>query len=158
MIDDAKQKLQVEAAFIDAPRDPDLRALRDYWDSLRRGRIMPSRSDFDPTKVPRLLAHIVLYNVDGPSRYSIRLVGDAVQAFLGKNTTGKPAGTVMNERSAAAMIKILDAIVTERAPKFRTGRTYWFEEKNYRSYEACFLPLSPDATNVNMILAAVKFF
>ena len=158
MIDDTGQKLQVEAVFIDAPRDPDLCALRDYWDSLRRGRIMPSRADFDPTKVPKLLAHIILYNVDGPSQYSIRLVGDAVQSFLGQNTTGKPAGSVMNERSAAMMTKIFDTIVTERAPKFRTGRTYWFEEKNHRSYEVCFLPLSPDEMHVNMILAAVKFF
>ena len=156
MAESGKQYPNVEATFIDAPRDPDLQALYTYWDSLRRGRSMPSRTDFDPAKVPRLLAHIILYNVEGSGRYTIRLVGEQVEAFVGRRTTGKPAGTFMNERGAEMIVRILDAVTTERAPRFRAGRVNFLEDKDHRSYEACFLPLSADDVAVNLVLAAVK--
>lgn len=157
MIDDAERKLLADSAFIDALGDPDLGALHDYWGSLRGGRTLPSRADFDPAKVPRLLQHMVLFNVEGTGRYTVRLVGDAVQSFVGRNTVGKPAGSFMSERSAAIMTKILDAVVAERAPKFRAGKAHWYEDVGERAFEVCFLPWSTNGVDVNIIMAAVKF-
>ena len=106
---------ELDAVFLDAPRDSDLTALLAYWNELRRDRLMPSRADFDPTRVPKLLAHIILYNVKPGGGYTVRLIGEAVEAFIGRNTTGNPAGTTMNKRGLAAMIKVLDAVKIERA-------------------------------------------
>ncbi len=157
MTDKRAPKLELETAFTDASRDPDLSALCAYWELLRHGRLMPSRADFDPAAVPKLLRHIILYNVDGPGRYTVRLLGETVQSYVGQNTTGKPAGSIMSEFSAARLIEALDAVVAERTPKFRAGTVHWREDKIPRQFEVCFLPLSPDNGAVNMILTAIKF-
>jgi hypothetical protein len=154
--DDATGSIS-EAAFIDAPRDPRIKALYDYWDGLRGGRLMPARVDIDPTDIPALLPYIIMYNVAASGGYTIRLVGEEVVRFVGHNATGGPAGTIMPPRSAAMMIKILDAVTHERAPKFRAGRAHWHPDKAYSSFEACFLPLSADGETVNIVFCGVSF-
>jgi hypothetical protein len=146
-----------EAAFIDAPRDPRIKALHDYWDGLRGDRAMPARADVDPGAIPKLLPYIFMYDVTAEGGYTIRLVGEEVVRFVGRNATGFPAGTVMPPRSAAMIIKILDMVTTERAPKFRAGKTHWHPDKAYRDYESCFLPLSADGHTVNIVLGGLAF-
>lgn len=144
----------IEADFLPAPRHSKIRLLHGYWLARRGARLMPARADIDPVDIPALLPHILMYNVDAPGQYTVRLVGEAVQAFVGKNTTGQPAGTCMPDFSAKMMIQILDAVVAERAPKFRAGKAHWRPDKQHRTYEACFLPLSPDGNAINIILGA----
>ncbi len=42
---------------------PVLRFLRDYWDSKRAGRIMPSRGDIKPSEMKEHLGWIILQDV-----------------------------------------------------------------------------------------------
>jgi hypothetical protein len=146
-----------EATFIDAPRDARVKALYEYWDSRRGARAMPARADIDPTQIPRLLPHIIMYDVAVSGEYTIRLVGEEVVRFVGRNATGGRAGTIMAPRAAELVIEILDAVKTERAPKFRAGKTHWQPDKTYRDFEACFLPLSADGETVNIVLCGVGF-
>lgn len=148
---------ETEAVFIDAPRDPHLRALHEYWDTARAGRLMPSRADIDPVKMPKLLPYILMYNVVPGGGYTIRLVGQEVERFVGRNATGEPAGAIMTPRAAETMIMVLDTVATSRAPKFRAGKAHWHQDKNYRDFEACFLPLSAGGENVDIVLCGVKF-
>jgi hypothetical protein len=145
------------AFFIDAPRHPKIQLLHSYWDEKRHGRAMPSRADIDPVDIPALLPHILMYNVNGPGRYTVRLQGEAVRAFVGINTTGRPAGSTMKAHGAQVVIGILDTVVAARTAKFRSGKVDWLEEKAHREFEACLLPLSADGNAVNIILAAVVF-
>ena len=147
----------IGAAFIAAPQHPQLRQLYDYWQALRGSRAMPSRVDIDPTQIPKVLPQIIMYNVDGPGAYTVRLVGENVRSFVGQNATGRRAGSIMDPRSAETMIHILDSVVAERAPKFRAGKAHWHQDKAYREFEACFLPLSTDGVAINVILGAVTF-
>jgi len=146
-----------EAAFIDAPRDPRTKALYDYWNALRAGRTMPARADIDPTAIPSLLPYIIMYDVAAGGAYPIRLVGEEVVGFVGRNATGNPAGAMMPARSAEMMVKILDAVTAERAPKFRGGKAHWHPDKTYRDFEACFLPLSANGETVNIVLGGISF-
>jgi hypothetical protein len=146
-----------EAAFIDAPRDARVKALYDYWDGLRRGRAMPARADVDPTAIPSLLPLIIMYDVAAGGGYTIRLVGEEVVEFVGRNATGSPAGSIMPPRSAEMIIRILDVVTNERAPKFRAGKAHWLADKKYRDFEACFLPLSADGETVNIVLGGISF-
>ncbi|HUB94655.1 MAG TPA: PAS domain-containing protein [Stellaceae bacterium] len=146
-----------EASFIEAPRDALLSALYAYWNKARGTRRMPSRSDIDPVEIPKLLPHILMYNVMPDGGFTIRLVGEAVADFVGRNATGEPAGAVMTPRAAEVTIAILRAVVTERMPKFRAGKAHWYEEKSHRDFEACFLPLSSDGETVDIILGGVRF-
>ena len=106
-----------EAAYIDAPRDPRTKALYDYWSGLRHGRAMPSRADIDPIQIPALLPYIIMYDVGASGGYTVRLVGEEVVHFVGQNLAGQPAGSAMPPRSAEMMVKILDAVTSERAPR-----------------------------------------
>jgi hypothetical protein len=144
-----------EAGFIDAPQDAELKALYEYWDTVRGGRVMPARADIDPAKIPRLLPHIIMYTV--ATDYTIRLVGEEIVRFTGRNATGSPVASTMSLRSAEMMTKILDAVATEQVPKFRAGKAHWQSDKTYHDFEACFLPLSADGKTVNIILGGIRF-
>jgi hypothetical protein len=147
-----------EANDIAAPTDPILIRLYDYWQSKRRGRPMPSRADIDPIELRSLVYHVVLYDVVEPGRlYRIRLVGQAIVDFVGVNNTGKLAEDGMPPEAAKRMIEILNGVVTTRSPRFRAGQAYWHRDKSYRTYEACFLPLSSDEVTVDKILAGSTF-
>ncbi len=145
------------AGFIDAPRDADLQALYQYWDAMRGTRAMPRRADIDPVSIPKLLPYVIMYTVAPGGGYTVRLVGEEVVAFVGRNLTGQPAGSAMTRQSAETIVKILDAVATGRAPKFRAGKAHWHPDKTYRDFEACFLPLSADGETVDIILGGVKF-
>jgi hypothetical protein len=146
------------ARDIAEPADPIVAAIFGYWEGKRGGRRMPSRADIDPAELRRLLPNVMLYEVVAPGRlYTIRLVGGAIVDFYGVNSTGQMAGSRMPPDAAAQMIEILTSVVLRRAPRFRAGLAHWHRDKSYRSFEACFLPLSPDDDCVDKILAGVAF-
>lgn len=154
---DASANGVAEAEFTAAPRSAILVALHAYWLAKRGDRAMPSRADIDPAEIKGLLPHVMLYDAAPATRYRIRLVGEAIVQFVGRNMTGHDAGTGMDPQPAAMMRAILDAVADGGAPRFRAGKAYWWKEKAYRDFEACFLPLSPDGKAVNIILAGVVF-
>lgn len=146
-----------EPIFIEEPHDLNLRALYEYWNAVRGDRSMPWRTEIDPAEIPKLLPHIILYDVVTGGGYVIRLVGEEVVGFVGHNATGQPAGSALPPRAAEILQRILDAVAMERVPKFRAGKAHWQPDKSYRDFEACFLPLSGDGEIVDVILCAVSF-
>jgi len=149
---------QTEATFIDAPRDPDLQALYNYWNGVRGKRPMPSRQDIDPMAIPKLLPFVFMYNVTAEGGgYTVRIAGEELIRFLGSNPKGHPAGSSMTQRGAMVLVKVLDAVAMERAPKFRAGKAHWRPEREHRDFEGCFLPLSSDGQTVDIIFGGVKF-
>jgi hypothetical protein len=145
------------AAFIDAPRDADLRALHDLWLSKRGTRQLPSRADFDPSEFKPLLPDFFVYDVEPTDgSFTVRLIGERLRDFIGRNIRGKRAGSAFQPEGTAALLRILDLTVKQRTPIFRTGRAYFLRDKNYKQFEACLLPVSADGVTVNMILGAVR--
>jgi hypothetical protein len=132
-------------------------ALYDYWRTKRGSRAMPSRSDIDPIEIPKLLPWIIMYDVLPVGGYAIRLLGEEIASFLGRDATGETASDVLTPRGAEMAVQVLDSTVAERAPKFRAGKAYWSAEKDYSDFEACFLPMSPDDRTVDIILGGVRF-
>ncbi|HEY1797506.1 MAG TPA: PAS domain-containing protein [Stellaceae bacterium] len=147
-----------EARDISGPQDPVLVRILEYWNAKRAGRSMPARADMDPPIELRGLAtNIILYDVLGPGQFRVRLVGQAIVEFTGYDATGKPAAAAMPAKAAEITIEILDSVIARRAPRFRAGLAHWHRDKSYRKFEACFLPLSPDDSAVDIILAGVTF-
>ena len=52
--------------------------------------------------------------------------------------------------------EVLNAVTTERVPKFRAGKAFWHPDRKYQDYEGCFLPLSSDGITVNIVFGGVK--
>jgi hypothetical protein len=145
------------AEFIDAPRDPDLRALHKLWLAKRGDRRLPSRADFDPSEFKSLLQDFFVYDV-GPTdgSFTVRLIGDRLRNFIGSNVRGKSAGSAFQAEGTAALVRILNSAAKQRTPIFRTGQAYFSRDRSYQQFEACLLPVSADGETVNMILGAVR--
>ena len=146
------------AIFIPAPRHPVLQKLLEYWQSKRGTRIVPSRADIRPSEIKSLLPDVMMWNVNASGeRFTMRLIGENIVRFVGRNQTGKPATIDMPPDAAQAMIDILTQVVETRTPRFRIGRAFWLQEKSFRQFEACYLPLSSDGEAVDIVLGGVKF-
>jgi len=144
---------------LEAPRDPDFKAFLRWWEAATRARALPSRADFDPVQHRRLLPHIfIMEAVPPPDHYVQRLVGSTVEAFYGVRLGGQSLRQSFPGEGADRLTRLYDAIRAGRKPCFRAGLTYWWAQKNYRRFEGCFFPLSPDGLEVNMIIGAIKFF
>lgn len=71
-------------------RHPRLVEWLDYWVTLKGERKIPLRSELNPVDIPRLLANIIINEVErDPLRFRIRLEGEAVSAARGFNATGR---------------------------------------------------------------------
>jgi hypothetical protein len=144
--------------FLEAPRHPDLIRLWEYWVSKRGTKLLPARGDIRPSEIKALLPDVMIWNaeaVGGP--YVIRLVGEHIVRFVGRNNTGQSATIGMPDDAAAMMNFILTKVLETRAPLFRSGKAFWHLEKSYRDFEACYLPMSSDAGAVTMVLGGIKF-
>jgi hypothetical protein len=61
----------------------------DYWLSLRAGRLLPDRAEFDPVQVKHLLPFIVIHELIDPEIIRLRLVGTGVVSQYGQESTGR---------------------------------------------------------------------
>jgi hypothetical protein len=119
---------------------------------------MPARSDISPAQMKSVLGDIMMWNVGrGGAPHVIRLVGENIVRFVGRNNTGETATFGMPADAVAAMNGVIDTVAAARAARFRTGKAFWLREKAYRDFEACYLPLSADGQTVDMILGGVVF-
>lgn len=143
---------------IDAPRHPVLQSLFAYWTKKRGERLMPARADIQPSEIKQLLPDVMIYSVSGASGpFIVRLMGENVVNFLGRNSTGKPVTDGKSEEATALMNSVLAQVVETKSPRFRLGKTFWNAGKVSRGFESCFLPLSTDGDIVDMILGGIKF-
>lgn len=145
----------VPVDYIGSPRHPLLQELYAYWLVKRGAQRMPARADINPSDIKSVLSDLIIWNAQPP--YSIRLVGDNIVQFVGGNITGLPATHDMASDAARVLISVIESVIATRAPRFRAGKVFWLPEKSYRDFESCFLPLSADGTNVDMILGGIKF-
>jgi hypothetical protein len=129
-----------------------------YWAGKRAGRAMPARADICPFELRRNLAYIILLDVVGaPPRFRKRLVGSAIVAKEGFDSTGNWLDeTVRNDIRDAVLAQHLEAVQGRRMSCY-TVSFVGKDGKNYR-YQRLLLPLSADGETVNMLFGAVQFF
>jgi len=68
---------------------PQVRQLRDYWESKQRGRAMPARADIDPCEIKPLLPYLMISDLFGdPPRVRFRLAGTKSAKHSGSTSSG----------------------------------------------------------------------
>jgi hypothetical protein len=122
-----------------------------YWDSKRRGRRMPSRSDLDPAEMIGFLPYVILVDVvPDARRFVYRLVGTGEVEVRGNDPTGKAVGEGYFAATAENALGNYQRTVDTKAPYYEEDRFQavqrWIGECNI------FLPLSDDDEHVNMVL------
>lgn len=138
---------------IDEPRLAEALA---YWDRKRGDRVMPRRADIDPTEITALLPNLRLTEVlDGGTRYRYRLVGTAIVAAYGVESTGRYLDELCGERRDFVE-GLYRAVCDRRRPLYaKTAYLGPWQAPNIAS--RVMAPLSEDGETVNMVLAVLTF-
>ena len=141
---------------VDDMSDPKMRVLYEYWLSIKGDKFLPSRADFEPTKVPQALTHITIINVEeDPRRYKLVLVGSENVKAFGSEVTGKYLDEIpllhkhVNDR--------YDWLVDNKRPYIYHGQLLW-SEKTFLDYNMLGLPLSSNGTDVDKLIFAGFYF
>lgn len=140
---------------IQSPADCRLasRQLYEYWQSKRRGRVMPRRADIDPTEIdPHVLPSISMVEVVADERrYVYRLAGTNDVQVRGYDPTGRSVSECFFGPSAADSIACYDRVVALKTPML-DPTSLQNADGRYIAEDTIFLPLSDDGVNVNKIL------
>jgi hypothetical protein len=127
-----------------------------YWDSLRRGRRMPTRADFQPEAVVRHLSGMLLVDVEGIDDegigiYRYRVVGTDEVRLRGHDPTGKLVQEGFFWSSLEAALECYETIRTSRRHLYQVSE-FVSSEGRWRSEYTIILPFSEDGENVSQIL------
>ena len=126
-----------------------------YWQSVKADKELPPQSAINPTKLPpSLLPRITITAVeDGPKRFRIKLVGDAIVQALGENATGRFTEDVPGaEGLIARHIKCVES----RRPYYSEGPVTW-SRHDFRSYAALVMPFAAPDGDVRRILTYTEY-
>ena len=125
------------------------------WHSKCRDGRLPGRRDFDPLEMPQLLPHLTLFDVErDPLRFRIRLVGTAIVAAMGRDTTGLYLDQLERIESVAERAHQL---TLDKSPFYQAGRPLTWTHRDYRTYSVLGLPLAGDGATVDMLLYSMIF-
>jgi hypothetical protein len=131
--------------------------LRAYWESKRRGRVMPARADISPMQLKEHLGWVMILDVmPGARDFRYRLIGTLVTQYFSGDSTGK---TVMEafapngEAVAKSVNSVFRKVARDRCVVRSAGDANWLAE-GMEEFEAIYLPLSDDGESVSHILHA----
>ncbi len=128
-----------------------------YWVAKRAGRAMPSRADICPFELRGHLPNLILLDVVGaPPRFRKRLVGSAIVAKEGFDSTGRWLDETVREDIRDTVLAQHREAVEGRGMSCYTVSFLGKDGKIYR-YQRLLLPLSADGETVNMLFGAVLF-
>lgn len=139
---------------IPAFRAPRAAELLGYWQSLRAGRSMPRRADFDPAAIPPLLPYLMLTDLTGdPPRARYRLVGTIIAELAKFDFTGQFADTLtFQDAEAFDYAACYRAVAAARQPGI--GHSSWLVgDFKARWIEFVICPLSDDGITVDRCVA-----
>ncbi|HUL09902.1 MAG TPA: PAS domain-containing protein [Candidatus Acidoferrum sp.] len=131
-----------------------VRQLHAHWERVRGARLMPTRTDIDPSAIKPLLPNIVMADVfHDPLRVYYRLVGTAVVEHSRFDFTGKWLHEV-EFGEPKDWIALYELFVREKRPLFDRSEIP-FEDaiRPPQPYEFCMLPLSADGATVTGMIS-----
>lgn len=142
------------AGFVDHIDHPEIREFYRLWLALRRGRLVPSRADFDPAAIRAYLPHVFMVDVeDGGARFRYRLCGTAVAAVYG-DFTGRYVDEFVSPSFRDTAIERLRDVATKLHVHYLVQALTWQDRPHIR-YRRLLLPLSDDQRFANILLGIV---
>lgn len=131
------------------PADPRLRRALAWWQGLQETPSeIPDRIRLDPTQIPDLLPHAILWDVlpaeDGRRLYRCRLAGTMLNDIYGREARGQWLHEQYGAESAV-MQADYDAVVRRRRPFCAEHSMSWADKPYYR-YQRLMLPFTHRAS------------
>jgi len=140
-----------------AVADPRLQRALAWWQGLRAPAetlpevtpgVIPDRIRLDPTQIPDLLPHAILWDVlpseDGRRLYRCRLAGTMLNDIYGREARGQWLHEQYGDESAKMQAEY-DAVVQLRRPLCTEHRMSWADKPYYR-YQRLMLPFTHRAS------------
>ena len=142
----------------EAVASPMLLSAYDLWVTNLRGRTLPSRADFDPVDMPKLLPHIILVDVENPGpRLRVRLSGTNVVNVFGGDYTGQYLDEIDFGDARQKILHDYIFAVDAKRPLF-SDHKFRRLSGTYLNIERVILPLSDNDDSVNILMAVLSFF
>ncbi len=145
-------------------RSPKLDDLHAYWNRIRAERVMPARSEIDPTEIPALLPHIVMTEVVyDPLDFLYRLVGNHVVTHAGRSIQGSQLSTLLtrgderDEELQTILFGIGRAVVEHRAPICAELEYLTIPNGHGKRLQTICLPLSVTGESVDFVVSAAVY-
>ena len=131
--------------------------LRDYWETKRGARAMPSRADISPSQLKDHLGWVMMLEVlPGQRDFRYRVIGTLVTQYFSSDATGKTVMEAFAENGelvAKSVNSIFHRVARDKVIMRSAGDANWLSE-GMEEFEAIYLPLSEDGVTVSHILHA----
>lgn len=141
-------------------QNPILAFLKNYWDSKKAGRALPSRADIKPSDMKEQLGWVILLDaLPGYADFRYRTIGTRVTQYFLADGTGKTlteAFKSYGDEVVTAVLWVHRKAAKEKIAVRTFGGAGWLG-RSFLDFDALFLPLSDDGDTVNMILSAFTF-
>lgn len=138
-------------------RSPLILSMLDYWQGKIVDGRMPRPADIDPTEIPKLIAAMVIADLEEqPFRVRYRLAGTLQVHILGHELTGRYVDE-MDWEEGPFVHRIFAHARDTKAPVF--GFYHWgFRENTAGASEFGLFPLSEDGETVTRVIGIDEFF
>ncbi|MFC3169298.1 PAS domain-containing protein [Paracoccus fontiphilus] len=132
-----------------------LNDLRAYWDSLRRGRAVPARSDIQPQGIRRALDYAFILERIAPGAARFRLAGQHLIDLMGMEVRGMAFCSLANGSSRGRLSDVLESVF--RAPQLAQMTLHAKAEyaRPELSARMLLLPLTSDLGDVTRALGCI---
>ncbi len=129
--------------------------MRVYWQSLRKGRAVPPRSEIDPKGIRRALDYAFILERIAPGAARFRLAGRHLIDLMGMEVRGMPMAAFLNPSARGRLSDVLESVF--QGPQIadfelRSPADYGRPELNGR---LLMLPLRSDLGDVTRIMGAL---
>jgi hypothetical protein len=137
---------------------PLIRAVFDYWVSIRPRDGLPGRRQFDPVEILPLSPNLWLVDVErNPLRFLIRRIGMEIVNFTGHDPTGQYYDEIFPNFDASTAKKHMAHAAEMGMPAYRRGATNSNPKKTFIMSERITLPMASDSVTVDMLLNLTSY-
>ncbi len=135
--------------------DPILKSLKQYWESLRAGRLAPYRSEIDPRQFEHALENMFILETIGTETIRVRLAGMKLCEMMGMEVRGmSPRAFMMPEDRSRFDDAILDVVRKPSVSDF-VMETVDYNGKSGTAY-MLLMPLRSDFGEITRILGCIS--
>ena len=135
--------------------DQIINELRGYWEGLRRGRLVPSRTDVDPRGIERALEYAFILERVAPGMGRFRLAGMHLNDLMGMEVRGMPLTALFAPAGRKRIAEITEAMFQEPAVVEVELRAETMIGKPEMTAKLLILPLQSDLGDVTRALGCL---
>ncbi|QJE72911.1 PAS domain-containing protein [Aerophototrophica crusticola] len=133
---------------------PQLQSLLSFWESLRKGRELPSRQDFRPEDLGPWMGHLGLVAVEHGGRFRVRLSGTTIVEYDGEDFTGRYLDEAVPPAAYQEILRPYRQVLETRQP-VHSSYVSRLGPSASATLERLLLPFSDDGCRVDLIMAGI---